>query len=159
MPNFLEQLIAEWYEYQGYFVRRNIKVGKRSNGGYDCELDVVVYNPKEQRLIHVEPSMDADSWKKREQRFAAKFKAGKEYIPKLFVGFGELPEIEQIALFVQGSTKSHSKIGGGNVLHISALMNEIRQNVAQKKVANAAIPEQFVILRSLQFAANFWGTQ
>jgi hypothetical protein len=29
MPsNHLEQLVAEWYEYQGYFVRRNIFVGK-----------------------------------------------------------------------------------------------------------------------------------
>ena len=25
--NFLEQLVAEWYEYQGYFVRRNVMVG------------------------------------------------------------------------------------------------------------------------------------
>ena len=25
--NFLEELVAEWYEYQGYFVRRNVLVG------------------------------------------------------------------------------------------------------------------------------------
>ena len=25
--NHLEQMIAEWYEYQGYFVRRNVFVG------------------------------------------------------------------------------------------------------------------------------------
>ena len=41
MPvNFLEQLTAEWFEYRGYFVRRNIKVGKRQKGRHDCELDV-----------------------------------------------------------------------------------------------------------------------
>ena len=28
--NFLEQLVTEWYEYRGYFVRRNVPVGKRS---------------------------------------------------------------------------------------------------------------------------------
>jgi hypothetical protein len=28
--NFLEQLVAEWYEYDGYFIRRNVKVGKRA---------------------------------------------------------------------------------------------------------------------------------
>ena len=39
--NFLEQLVAEFYEYKGYFVRRNILVGKRAKGGYECELDVV----------------------------------------------------------------------------------------------------------------------
>jgi len=28
MSNHLEQLIGEWLEHQGYFVRRNVKVGK-----------------------------------------------------------------------------------------------------------------------------------
>jgi hypothetical protein len=36
--NFLEQLVAEWYEYQGYFVRCDVYVGKRPTGGYECEL-------------------------------------------------------------------------------------------------------------------------
>jgi hypothetical protein len=26
--NYLEQLIAEWYEHKGFFVRRNVLVGK-----------------------------------------------------------------------------------------------------------------------------------
>ncbi len=39
--NYLEQLVAEWYEYQGYFVRRNIPEAPRPNGGYDSELDIV----------------------------------------------------------------------------------------------------------------------
>ena len=41
--NFLEQLIAEWYEYRGYFVRRNVLVGRRLKGGYECELDIVAF--------------------------------------------------------------------------------------------------------------------
>jgi len=52
--NHLEQLVAEWYEYQGYFVRRNVHVGKRSNGGWECELDVVAFNPSEKHLVHIE---------------------------------------------------------------------------------------------------------
>jgi hypothetical protein len=29
MPrNHLEDLVAEWYEFRGYFVRRNVQVGK-----------------------------------------------------------------------------------------------------------------------------------
>ena len=40
--NYLERLVAEWYEYQRYFVRRNILVGMRDKGGHACELDVVV---------------------------------------------------------------------------------------------------------------------
>lgn len=32
--NYLEQLASEWYEFQGYFVRRNIRVGRRLEGGH-----------------------------------------------------------------------------------------------------------------------------
>ena len=49
--NYLEQLIAEWYEYQGVFVRRNVLVGKLPRGGHECELDVVAFHAQEQRLF------------------------------------------------------------------------------------------------------------
>ena len=57
--NHLEQLVAEWYEYQGYFVRKNVLVGKRAKGGYECELDIVAFNPATKKLVHIEPSLDA----------------------------------------------------------------------------------------------------
>jgi len=68
--NHLEDLVAEWYEFNGYFVRRNVPVGKRPKGGYECELDIVGFNPTAKRLVHIEPSLDADSWKKREEEKA-----------------------------------------------------------------------------------------
>lgn len=34
----LEQMVAEWYEYQGYFIRRNVLVGRRDRGGFESEL-------------------------------------------------------------------------------------------------------------------------
>jgi len=156
MPNFLEQLVAEWYEYQGYYIRRNVNVGKRPNGGYESELDVVALNPKKWHLIHIEPSMDCHSWSKREKRFAAKFKAGKKYIPSLFPGFVSLPEIEQMVVLVYGSNNGHSKLGGGRLVLIKELMMDIRKELAEREVRNAAVPEQYTILRSMQFAANFW---
>ena len=33
--NHLEQLIVEWLEFNGYFVRRNVKVSKLSQGGFE----------------------------------------------------------------------------------------------------------------------------
>jgi len=80
--NFLEQLVAEWYEYRGYFVRRNVPVGRRARGGYEAELDVVAFNPGTRHLVHLEPSMDAESWETRERRFRRKFDAGREHIPE-----------------------------------------------------------------------------
>lgn len=157
MPNFLEQLVAEWYEYNGYFVRRNVLVGKRKAGGYEGELDVVAFDPKEKHLIHIEPSSDADSWKERERRFERKFSVGRKYIPQLFKGFGALPEkMDQIALLIFASTKRHPTIGGGKVVLIGELMAEIRKALVPKSILKSAVPEQYVILRSLQFAAHYW---
>ena len=39
--NHLEQLVAEWLQYRGYFVRVSVPVGARPNGGFEGELDVV----------------------------------------------------------------------------------------------------------------------
>lgn len=62
--NFLEQLLREWYEYKGYFVRNNVLVGKLDKGGYATELDIVAFHPETKHVVHLEPSMDADSWVK-----------------------------------------------------------------------------------------------
>lgn len=75
--NHLESLVAEWYEFNGYFVRRNVKVGRRPQGGYECELDVVAFSPEKNSIVHVEPSLDADTWQERERRYAKKFRAGR----------------------------------------------------------------------------------
>jgi hypothetical protein len=36
--NHLEQLVAEWLQYNGYFVRLSVQVGGRARGGYEGEL-------------------------------------------------------------------------------------------------------------------------
>jgi len=97
--NHLETLVAEWYEYRGYFVRRNVQVGKLAGGGYEFELDVVAFHPTQRLLVHVEPSVDSDSWARRELRYAKKFEAGRKYIPALFVGIPIPKHIDQVALF------------------------------------------------------------
>lgn len=146
--NHLEQLVAEWYEYRGYFIRRNIKVGKRKNGGYDCELDIVGFNPEKNHLIHIEPSCDTDIWEKRELRYSKKFEAGREHIPDLFKGL-KLPDtIEQQAVFLFGA-KSKPTVGGGTVLLASDVLKEIRDSLKSKKIEKAIVPETFPLLRTL----------
>src|SRR6266498_1371861 len=154
--NFLEQLVAEWYEYQGYFVRRNAKVGKRPEGGYECELDVVAFHPGTKHLIHIEPSTDASSWEVRENRYRKKFDAGRKYIPALFDGL--LPEpvkIEQIALFVFSSKRMERPLGHGRTLHISSLLKTIVSQLSTVSMLKGQVPEQFAILRTLQFVAEY----
>ena len=156
MPNnFLEQLVAEWYEYKGYFVRRNIPVGKRDRGGYECELDVVAFNPSTAHLVHIEPSMDAESWEKRQRRFKKKFDAGRKYIPALFPGFRLPGEIEQVAILVVGSTINHPALGGGKVRMVPDLLREILEDLSDKKIASSAVPEHHALLRTLQFVVEY----
>lgn len=150
--NHLEQLTAEWYEFQGYFVRRNVQVGRREKGGYECELDVVAYCPERSRLVHIEPSMDAHTWATRELRYAKKFEAGRKYIPGLFKGVTLPTVIEQIALLGYGSKTNNETLAGGRVMTSAELLQEITAGIAGRRIERAAIPEQYPLLRTLQFA-------
>lgn len=156
MTNFLEQLAAEWYEYRGYYVRRNVKVGRLEHGGFEGELDVVAFHARRRHLVHVEASTDAASWEQREARFRKKFETGKKYIRDLFAGFDLPPNTDQIALLVIASDVTHAKIGGATVLPLKRFMETVRAELAGQSHTTKAIPEQFVILRGLQYAANFW---
>ncbi len=146
-------------KFQGYFIRRNVKVGKRPRGGYECELDVVGFHPEQRSLVQIEPSLDAHTWTKREARYSKKFEAGRKYIPGLFPGMA-IPEedIDQIALFVYGG-RSRDCIAGGRVVLIRDFMEDIRVGIRDRKIARAAIPERLPLLRTLQFAAEYWEKQ
>lgn len=157
MPgNHLEELVSEWYQMRGFFVRRNVQVGKRLRGGYDCELDVVAFHPGSKQLVHVEPSLDTDSWDRREERYTKKFEAGRRHIPALFDGLALPTELDQIALFVYGGGPTRTTIGGGRIVFIRDFMAEVLQVIRERRVSSAAIPEEHPLLRTLQFAAQYW---
>lgn len=148
-------MLAEWYEYKGYIVKRNRRVGKLGRGGHEGEIDIAAFNPVTKHLIHVEASVDADSWANREKRFSKKFEVGRRYIPTLFEGF-DLPEtIEQVALFAAGSRVSYQSIGGGRILFMSELMEDIFNEVKSKSILNDSIPEHYPILRTFQIISHF----
>ena len=153
--NHLEQIVGEWYEYSGYFVRRNVLVGKRSKGGYEGELDIVAFNPQTDHLVHIEPSLDADAWGRREERFTKKFDLGKKYIPELFSGIEMPDQIDQIALFVFGSNANHKHVGGGIVATAWEFYAVVAEGLGGKRVAKAAVPEQYALLRTVQHCLEY----
>ena len=152
--NHLEQVVAEWYEFTGYFVRRNVFVGPGKRGGYECELDLVAFHPIRGELIHVEPSMDCLSWPKREVRFKKKFDAGKKYIHKLYEGIKVPSEIKQVALLVYAGTGTHTRIGGGDILLARDFFATILEAIKEKELRNEAISEQFSNLRTIQYLTS-----
>lgn len=157
MTNFLEQLVAEWYEYEGYFVRRNVLVGKRPEGGFDCELDVVPFNPVAKHLVHVEPSTDAAGWDERERRYAKKFEAGRRHIPGMFAGLLPPEAVpEQVALFVFAPPGRERTLAGGRVVHVSDFLGQIIARFARAPMTKGQVPEQFSLLRMAQFLVEFF---
>lgn len=113
MATHLESLIFEYLDWQGYVVRRNIKVGKRDRGGWEMELDVMGYHHKSRDLVHYEPSLDALDWDTRERRFRKKFEAGRRYIHKsVFPWLDPATPLRQIAVLVIHPRRRNTIAGG-----------------------------------------------
>ncbi len=153
--NFLEQLVAEWYEYNGYFVRLNPRTRKRQKGGFDVELDVLAYSPSDQRLIHIETSGDANSWQERKERFLnKKFLLSREEY-QLLIG-SSVNVIEKIAIVGWSSTKSDLNWGDDiKVVLIPQLLEEITSKLREIFPLKQAVPEGFPLLRAMQMALAF----
>ena len=154
--NHLEGIISEWLENTGYIVARNHKVGRLVKGGWAGELDVIAYNPETKHLVHYEPSVDATSWARREERFTKKFAMGRQHvldIPQLsFLTQAQVDSMEQIAVFPAVSAP-HRDFLGGKAIGMDELMSTINQFVRERgPAASHAFPEQYPMLRTLQFA-------
>lgn len=157
--NHLEQLISEWYEFNGYFVRRNVRVGRLGHGGYEGELDIVAYHPEKDHLIHIESSIDAQRWADREKRFNKKFNAGKKYITKeIFPWLRKNHKLEQWTV-IWASDRNHKTIGGGKVVPIWLFCQDIANDIIKRgKLESNTIPEQFPLLRTMQYTVH-WADQ
>jgi len=152
----MEEIVAEWFEYKGYIVKRNERVGQRQKGGYECELDVVGFNPKTKHLVHIETSTDAKSWPVREKRFSKKFDFGTKHMASLFEGLSIPKEIEKKAIFVSGSNKNHKTVGGGQVVLAHDFIIEILKELRETPLSSRAVPEKYPILRVLQMVTEYW---
>ncbi|MDT7543610.1 MAG: hypothetical protein QOE33_3514 [Acidobacteriota bacterium] len=147
----LESLIAEYLDWQGHIVRRNIKVGRLGHGGWEMELDIVGYHPTSGAIVHYEPSIDALSWEKREARYLKKFQAGRKYIfTEVFSWLPPETHLKQIAVFIS-RPRERNEIAGGTLISIDELMSEIRARVVESgPMCRSAISEQYPLLRTLQ---------
>jgi hypothetical protein len=147
--NFLEQLANEWYSYTDHFVRNNIKFDKRPNGGYNGEIDVIAFNYKENQLIHIEASMDANQNEKRVIGFNKKFRLTLGEYNELLKT--EATNIKKIAIV--GISKTAIDFGNG-IQHITVpdFVNNITNRIKNIDPMKAAIPEGFPLMRAIQFS-------
>jgi hypothetical protein len=152
--NYLEQLAAEWYEYRGYFVRRHLMVGPRAGGGFEGELTLLAVHLEKGEAVQVEPSMDAHSWEKREKRYQSRFELGRRFIPALLGGKARSWPLRQIALIGLGSSTNHPTLGGGEVLSLGEFLARILNAFRSADLVAQPVPQQYPILRTLQFVAD-----
>jgi len=156
--NFLEQLTGEWFTYKGYFVRTNIKMNKRSKGGWDNELDVLAYSAKEGELIHVESSWDALTWAQRKERFLKKKFVYKHEEYEALVG-AKIFRLRRMALVGLGwSAKTPSDLAWGDgieVVLIPHFIAAIGKQLAGKDPLKDVVPEGFPRLRAIQLALRY----
>lgn len=148
-----ETLIVEYLDWQGYLVRRNIKVGRLKHGGWEMELDVIGFHPVSHDLVHYEPSVDAHPWEKREKRYLKKFSAARKLIFKeVFPWLPPSTPLRQIAIFPT-HPKGRKSIAGGGLISIDEFVAEVRNKVMECGAASrGAISENYPLLRTIQFS-------
>tara|TARA_Y100000816_G_C26008712_1_gene527320 strand:- start:179 stop:667 length:489 start_codon:yes stop_codon:yes gene_type:complete len=153
--NHLESLIAEYYDWKGYLVKKNLKVGKLSHGGWEMELDVIAFNPIKQHLIHIEPSTDAYSWEIRESRFKKKFESGERYMfSNVFPWLEKNTPVERI-IILPAHPAGRDYLCGAKIFSIDEFMFKIKKDIIEcGKMSRNAIPEQYPLLRTIQLLTN-----
>jgi len=153
--NHLESLIAEYYDWKGYLVKKNLKVGKLSHGGWEMELDIIAFNPITQHLIHIEPSIDAYSWEIRESRFKKKFESGEKYMfSNVFPWLDENTPVERI-IVLPAHSAGRDYLCGAKIFSLDEFMLKIKNDIMKcGKMARNAIPEQYPLLRTIQLVTN-----
>jgi len=153
VSNHLEDLTAEWLEFNGYFVRKSVLVGKRDKGGHEGELDVVAVHPHTKHLLHIECSLDADTWETRERRFTAKFERGRRHIASLFGGLDINADPDQVALLqLGGGPRTH--VGGGRIVWVADFIADILAGLSTRSPDKMAVPSTLPLIRTMQLAAQ-----
>ncbi|MFH1392928.1 MAG: hypothetical protein ABIG73_00895 [Patescibacteria group bacterium] len=152
MTNFLEQLAAEYYSHMGYFVRTNVKYGLRKKGGYEGEMDVVAFHPESLVLLHIETSMDADSWEKRKNKFQKKFSKAHDHYYKLFKF--EIRKREKMVIVGFNSPRDDFW-SIAPIKSIPDFVGEVTDYLSQFHPLNQAVPENYPLLRAMQFAIHY----
>jgi hypothetical protein len=152
--NYLEALAAEFYEFTGHFVRSNVRTRLRKQGGYDVEMDVLAYLPKDKALIHIETSGAATTWA-RERETLIKKKFGiknDEYEKELGC---EISSIHKMMVIGWAKTIDPFDDGGIEIVPIPAFMRKIANELRQMNPMKKVIPEQYPLLRSIQMALHY----
>ena len=152
--NFLEELVAEYGQFTGGLTSKNIRVNKLKSGGYEGELDVLVYLPHHPAIIHYETSTDAYSWDKRIEIFKKKF----DWHSQVYFDAMNLMDgckIYKWAVIGCGKPREYNRKKFENetkakLLTMPELMRWIEDAFDSDIYGKRTVPESFPLLRAIQ---------
>ncbi len=129
-------------------------MGRLAHGGWEGELDLVMHLPGSTEVVHLEPSLDAHPWARREERFSKKFEAERKWIPvEIFPWLGATISLRQQAILV--SPGRGRTLAGAEVRSVDEVIGEIKGTVGRVGIgAKAAISERYPLLRTVQLVLN-----
>jgi hypothetical protein len=153
--NFLESLAAEWYGYNGHFVRSNVRVLPLKHGGFGGELDVLAYSPRNSEFLHIETSSDALVWPDREKRMRKKFDLPHREYEKAFNV--KVDKVRKIAICGFSYKSKGLRWGDIEVITVREFVRDISEELSLKDYMRAAVPESYPLLRAIQMSA--WATK
>jgi Holliday junction resolvase-like predicted endonuclease len=141
VENFLEELAAEYYEFNGYWIKKNTRYERE-------EFDV--FAMKKDEFIHVECDGSSDTVEVIRKRLLGKFKRANKHYEQLF-GLKDVQKVKKIAIV--GRTNKEFKIGSGITRKsIPEFVTETIDFVAKQP---KTVPEQYGFLRMLQFEMQY----
>jgi len=144
--NFLEELAKEWYEYQGFWVRTNVKVDHQ-------EMDVLAYNGETRQLVHIETGKDALSWAEFERRLRKKFSFTHErYEDVLRSRISKVVKIAVAGWAVKSQRVWKTRVDDIEVVRLREFVARIASELAGKiEPAQKWIPESYPLLHTIQW--------
>ena len=155
--NFLEQVVAEWFDLKGYFVKTNLRFGKSPGGGVRGEMDVIAFHPQTKEFVHVEASTSAASWKRQCAVIERKFNSAGQHYDDMFQFPRESTRLIAISGFGRVApawAKERLGESGVTLESVPEFFRKVTAGIQDRPITKGTISETLPLLRAIQFSLH-----
>jgi len=143
--NVFEELAAEWYEFQGYCVRKNVTYGKGRSGGIGIEMDLIACRLGSDP-VHLESTVTSGptAIEKLKKHFTEAKEAYREVL-------NVAPcKVKQKAIVFSAKDRSKLEDDGVEVMSKDEFMKTIVEAMEKKNLSTDSVPHSLPLLRVVQ---------
>lgn len=155
MEKFLLQLACEYYQFMGFFIRRNLKFGEFKLSENSGEIELLAYNYKENILFHFETAQEVGTWDNKIAKLTKKFNEAELYYSD-YVNTTDI-QIQRVSVIGTGegsieNIKQFEKKTRSKLLNIKEFLKHIKVEVMKHDPYKELMPEGYPLLRAIQLA-------